>query len=466
VLYEIASVVVASGMLAVFASRWLFDGLLQQVPRVAYGNAPVGIDLRVGLIAIGCGLAGALVFAFVPVWRATQRDVQTILRGHATRATTARSSLGRPLVAAQVALSVALVFAAVLTAKALIQVLSVPLGFDPDRVVMFTPPIPAGADRREFTASLLTRIRQHPAVIAAGAAGHVPFDGAAPDEGAQLPGVKTMRAGISYILPGFPEALGIPLSRGRLLSADDARSDVDAALVSQAAARALFGELDPVGRLFQSSSGRTLHVVGVVADVRDNLSRETPPAAYVIPTAGRRPLRIVLRLRDRDDAVVEDLRAQLGLPKGSGGASPWFADQIGSVAEYRNPRFQTTVLLIMGGAALLLTVCGIVGVVGFQVASRTRELGIRMVVGARPVALVRGVLRQSTAPVVFGLAGGLGATYWIGKLAEAQLFRVDGTDPVALGITAVIVLVAATAAAWVPARRAGRVDPVVALRAD
>ena len=106
------------------------------------------------------------------------------------------------------------------------------------------------------------------------------------------------------------------------------------------------------------------------------------------------------------------------------------------------------------------------GVVGFLVSSRTRELGIRLVVGAQPAQLVAFVVRQSSVAVVIGLACGLAATYWIGKLAEAQLFKVNGSDPIALFVTAVVVLLSSTVAAYVPARRAGRVDAVTALRTE
>jgi putative ABC transport system permease protein len=466
-LFELVLLAAMSGALAVLAAHLAFDRVLEMIPRVAYGNAPVGIDLRVVLLSVMSGLAGTMLFAFLPAWRATRRDALTLICAGSSRALSAGWSLGRPLVAIQVALSVLLLFGATITAKAFTQVLSIPLGFDPGKVATLTLPIPAGADRTVFTAQALERLRRHPAVEAVGAAGHMPFDNAAPDEGIGVPGQKPMSAGAIYAMPGYLDALGVPLLRGRMLVPDDVATDVNAVVVSEDAARVLFGSQDPLGLQVESSSKRTLHVVGVVGNIRESVAREGRPAAYMIPVQGRRPMNIVMRLRARNNATVESIRAELGLPRSQSQAgSPWWSDQIARVSEYRNPRFQTIVLGSLSAAALVLTLCGIVGVVGFLVSSRTRELGIRLVIGARPAELVAFVVRQSSVPVLVGLVCGLGATYWMGKLAEAQLFKVKGLDPLALALTATVVLIAATIAAYIPARRAGSVDAIEALRME
>jgi ABC-type antimicrobial peptide transport system permease subunit len=144
----------------------------------------------------------------------------------------------------------------------------------------------------------------------------------------------------------------------------------------------------------------------------------------------------------------------------------WWSDAIANISDFRNPRFQTTVLAILGGVALLLTAFGIVGVIGFLVVSRTRELAIRTAIGATPESLTRMVVRQGLVPVVVGLIAGLIATHWAGRLAEAQLFKVDTKDMTTIALTAIVVIVTTVIAAYLPSRRAARVNPVEVLRTE
>ena len=176
---------------------------------------------------------------------------------------------------------------------------------------------------------------------------------------------------------------------------------------------------------------------------------------------------LMVQMRGKSDAALADLKRELsalapGTPVGAG----WWSDEIGSNTAYRNPRFQTLVLGSFAALALGLTATGILGVVSYLVAVRTREMGIRIAVGATPTSLVALMLRRTLGPIAFGLVVGVVATRWAGRLAEAQLFKVDVHDPLMLTAAVGTVLVTAALAAWVPARRAGRVDPIAVLRAD
>ena len=241
--------------------------------------------------------------------------------------------------------------------------------------------------------------------------------------------------------------------------------------MSESAAAAVFPGQDPIGATFTNGRGRRFTVVGVVSDVKKSLdrdAREAPPA-YVIPGEAVRAMTMVARMRPGmgGDAVLTDLKREIApmVPRRPISAG-WWADSVAAVTAYRNPRFQTIVLGGFAVLALVLTALGIFAVVAYLVAARTREMGIRVAVGATPRSLMALTLRQAILPVGFGLVGGLIATQWLARFAETQLFAVQTKDPATLAGAALTVLIAALAAAYAPARRAARVDAIVALRAE
>ena len=263
------------------------------------------------------------------------------------------------------------------------------------------------------------------------------------------------------------ETAGIKLIRGRLLHRSDIEAG-DAAVVSESAARRLFPGMDTLGAIFANDRGRKFSVVGIVADVRQGVRPDSPPQTYVIPgSAATKRLGMIVRLRARRDGNAEEIRRELGLlaPRTPLRAA-WWSDSITSQAEYRNPRFQTIVLVTFGSLALGLTALGVFGVISFLVTMRTREMSVRIAMGAAPASLVTFVLRQALAPVAVGVVVGLVATQWAKGIARSQLFRVDTDDPAMLVAAVATVILAATAAAYLPARRAARIDPIQALRAE
>jgi predicted permease len=469
VLFEVLAMSVAGGLVAAVVASAVFPALLKQIPPVAYGNAPIGIDLRVGLLAIGVGVLTAMIFTFVPAWRAAMRDARALISAGAGQGSAPAWKPGRLLVAVQVAVTVVLVFGAVVTGRAFVRILSVPLGFDADNVIIIGLRPPRGADAREVFTRALDTLRQRPGIEAAGAVAERPFDGSVGlTEGIRgaAPGSST-HTGIVHVMPGYFEALRIPIVRGRSLSEADRRADPDAAVLSQSAARILFPGREPLGATFESEAGRALHVVGIAGDVRQSLDADAVAQAYVMPPERSGLRSLVIRTRGHDEAVFRDVTQALdGFLPPSAARPAWWSDSLSNVTAFRNPRFQTLVLGTLGLVALTLTAFGIVSVIGFLVVARTRELGIRAVIGATPGSLVALVTRQSVAPVAIGLAAGLVATHWAGRFAEAQLFQVDTQAAGTLVLTAIVVIVTTLVAAYIPSRRAGRVDPVTILRAD
>lgn len=466
-LFEIVAVSVAAGFLAVGLARAAFAGVMKIVPQVAYGQAPVGIDPRVGAFSIGLVVAAAVIFTFTPGWLATRRTVRSVMAGGASRGATAGWTFGRPLLAFQVAMAVVLVFGAVTTGRAFVSLLQIPLGFDAERVATVSIAPPAGTGAKDFALRVLDVLRQVSGVVAAGAVGSRPFDGSAPDTGVRRDkGARSV--GIVDTLPGYFEAIGVPVLAGRIFSARDPFDDPDAAVVTAPTARELFGDRDPIGQVFDDGRGRQFHVIGVIADFRKSLTGDQPVLTFASPPAARRrTMTVVVKTRGGGPDVLEDLkRVVRPLSPAVRVGAGWLEESISAGTEFRNPRFQATVLTTLGGVGLLLTSVGIVGVVGFLISSRSRELGVRTVIGATPGQLVRQVVSQALLPVTIGLVAGLVLTRWAGELARAQLFRVETDDPALLVLTASVIVCATLLAAYLPARRAGRVDPAVVLRGE
>jgi hypothetical protein len=374
-------------------------------------------------------------------------------------------------VAVQVAIAIVLVFGASITGRAFITLLRQPIGFDPERVV--TVSIGAlnlrGKALQEMTLRMIDDLRQVSGVVAVGATSSLPRIRGAAWAPVFRAGTKEEIAEHIHALPGYFEAAGIPIVSGRDVTMDEARSQAPVAVVSERAARAMFGDKEALGATFVDGSDRAVTVVGVVGNVLQRIGDQTAPPVYA-PTVGAirlGGLNLVVRTRQRSASIAEAVRQRvLASAPGAVVSVAWWSDRINALAAYRNPRFQSMVLGSFAVIALLLTALGVFGVVSVMVATRTRDIGIRLAVGSTPADVVRHAVGRCLAPVAVGVAAGLVATRWLSSLAESQLYQVQSRDPAVLALTSTLVLVAGVAAAWIPARRAGRVDPVMVLRSE
>jgi predicted lysophospholipase L1 biosynthesis ABC-type transport system permease subunit len=239
--------------------------------------------------------------------------------------------------------------------------------------------------------------------------------------------------------------------------------------VSESAARVLAPDGDALGASFVNGYGRTLHVVGVVADVLYNVAIDPQATVYsfAVPPERHRVLSFVVRTTHRNDGLLPEIQQLIRREVPAVRVhTAWWSDSIGGVTGFKNPRFQTIVLTSLGAVALVLTMVGIAGVVGCLVAARARELAVRAALGGTPEALVVLVVRQGLVPVAVGLVAGLVATRWARGFAEAQFFAVDATGWTALAMTTGVVVLTSLVAVWVPSRRVARIDPTSALKAD
>jgi predicted permease len=455
-LFEALVIGLGGASVGLLAATFGFSLLLRQVPPVAYGSATVGIDTRVAVFGLTLGLASGLIFGAVPAWRATALDVQALLVGRARFIRRRQGSAGGPLVVSQVAVAVVLVFASVVAARAFVGALRTPLGFTPDNIVLLR----VDPDSVAFYEQAMDRLARLPGVVSVGAASSVPLDGW-PAQTSDEDGL----VGVELTLPGYLETVGATLLRGRLPRWDDVRSGLSAAVVSQSAARALFGDLDPLGRSIRLKQGGEATIVGMVGDMRKVLDGAYSPSVFALAGDQAR-LQLLARVATRRPGAAAEMRREIGkLLPGEPVIAVWWSDSIDALVPFSTRRFQSVVLGTFAALALTLTALGVFAVVAFIAAMRAREMGVRLALGASPRSLVGLMVRQALGPIVAGAALGVLAARWLSDVMEAHLFGVEARDPVVLVGAVAGVVMAACLAAYVPARGASRVDPVEVLRA-
>ncbi|MGE0455248.1 MAG: FtsX-like permease family protein [Vicinamibacteria bacterium] len=468
-LLESAIAGAAAGGLAAVANALAFEALIREVPPTLYRAAPVGISLRVVAFAFALGIMAGVAFACGPAWRASRLDMQPLLRSAVEPA--GRGLRGPWLVSVQAALAIVLVSGAVVAAQGLASALSVPLGFSAENVVVVRasprrdapgPPLAA------FYAGALESLRERGEILAAGAATSLPLDGQATASAVRALGDGAGRVGLVHVLPGYFEAAGIRLIRGRLLDSRDLGRDDNPAVVSERASGLLApANQDIVGSTLEGIDGRRLVVVGVVGDVASSLQRPGEPLVYSVPGVMKQAMAIVVRTRARTNDLLAGIRRMAGQ---RGGGAPvtatWWSDSIAALPGYRTPRLQTLLLGAFSLLALGLASLGTYVAVSFTTALRTREIGIRLALGATRSSLLARMLGQALVPVSAGVVAGVIASVWLARLAAARVFAVPLLLPITLATSCALVLAGAVLAACWPASRASRSDPAAVLRAE
>ena len=483
-LVESIMLALIGGVAGLLVAAWGLDVVKALVPN---GTLPrideVAVDGRVLAFTIVVSLVTGLVFGAVPAFRSGTTDIVGALKATSTTHTRASRPL-RLLVAGQVALAFVLVAGAGLLFMSFHRLTSVEPGFRTDHVLTLDVALPEQsyptlAEMRAFSASVIERLHHTPGILAAGAVNALPLGGSGVAGDFVAEGVadrQALFASKAAVSPDYFRTMGIPLRRGRDFTDQDRAGGADAVIVTEGLARRLWPGRDPIGRRLKLGFGdddkdwRT--IVGVVGDVRQGgLDHGLRPTIYM-PIAQApvpfliRYVTIVAHTTDDPRAVASQVRRQINavdplLPVGR--MSTMAALVADSVSE---PRFRAVLLGSFALAALLLIAVGILGVLMSFVARRTREIGVRMTLGARSADVVRIVVSQALWITLIGLAAGVALAIPLTRLLRSYLFAVSPNDPMTLAAGGLLLILLGLAASFVPARRASRVDPLITLRTE
>jgi putative ABC transport system permease protein len=470
----------AGGLLGILVSVVSVPLLVQMAPAATSRLTAAQMDGRALAFSMALSLATAFLFGLLPALKASRIDLQGSLHGEAKRTSHAPTSFARRLlVGADIAMAVVLLIGAGLMIKSVGRLVGVNPGFDAEHVL--TVPVsligPAYAKTETViarTEALVGRLRSLPGVEAAAAAGQIPLDGNGDAWGFHIEGrpigpddpVVERFA----VTPGYFSVMRIPLHRGRLFTDADRAGGENVMIIGEQTARALWPGADPIGRHVKigGDTGPWRTIVGVVGDVRQRNLAVAPTLQMYLPQSQNTDQYLTLVVRTAGDPAQLAPEARRAIAAEARDVPVFeMAPLTDLVARSVGPRRFVMILLeLFGGLALLMTAIGVYGVISYSVAERTREIGIRAALGARPGDIVRLVIGGGLSVVCAGLAAGVVVALLVTRFLESSLYDVSTTDPLTFAGVAGILLLVALVAQAVPIVRAMRVDPTVALRQD
>ncbi len=463
----------------------LLERFRPQQANIALSN---GLDLRVLLFAFGASMLTGMLFGLAPAWRASRPLVVPELKGGAGTTTerTGRWNLRQALVVTQVALSLLVLVSAGLCVRSLQKLQAIDPAFEPSQLALmsfdlelndYQPP-----QARAFYDRLLEQVNALPGIEAASLSANTPLSGRS--WGMSVERVEGFERAendpppwgeLNIVSRDYFRTLGIPVLRGRTFTATDAAGAPPVVIVNEAFVKRYFAGQDPVGKhVYQhvpdggQPGGLPTEIIGVVQTTKSGQLTDSPRPAMFFPVAQKPELALTLAVRTGVDpaATLTQLRA---LVRSLDASVPVF--DIRTLAQQKDgslalQRMAATLLSGFGVLALLLAALGIYGVLAYSVSRRTREIGVRMALGAQLSDVLRMVMQQGLGMVVLGLGLGLAGAVGVTQLLRSFLFEIQPLDPLTYGAVIVLLGVAAVAACWLPARRAAKVDPMEALRAE
>jgi predicted permease len=476
------------------------------IARLYHGDLPrvgeIGVSANVLVFTFTISLLIAVALGLVPVFQNSRRQLQSDLQdaGRGTSAGRAQTRTRNVLIVAQMALTLMLLIGAGLLGKSFQRLLEVNAGFRPENAVAMTVSMPqpeepaALRSLAQFYRQLLERIESLPGVTNVGGVNALPMSGGGGNGtfieqrggkaaetiqelvrqlDALSPSERARDADYRVSSAGYFAAMGIPLIHGRFFQESDGPDTPHVALVSQAFARRYWPNEEAIGKQIQFGNMdgdlHVLNIIGIVGDVHDNgLDRDVRPTVYA--NYFQRPaitaeFSIVLRGQGDVAGLVSAMRREARALNSEMPTKFEMIDQVVS-ASLDNRRFSMVMLGIFAGTALALALVGVYGTMSYIASQRTTEIGIRMALGAQGRHILEMILRQGAALVLAGVTIGLAAAFLLTRLMAHLLYQIGTTDPVTFAVIALLLTVVALIACYIPARRAARVDPVVALRAE
>jgi putative ABC transport system permease protein len=481
----VESVLVAlmGGVCAFFMALWTVRGIRAILPPDVPRIQDIRIDSEVGWFTLGASLLAALLSGFVPALLSSRQDVSAAIKegGSGTGSGRGHNFLRQMLVVVEVALAIVLLIGATLAMQSFARILRVDPGFRPDHLITMRIDFPkfrfAKDQSVHFVQQVLESSRAIPGVEAASAGLVFPLGDAVAEttfdtkEPTNDTSSSQRMARSNLVEPDFFRTFGIPLLAGRDFNADDRKEKSPVFIVNEAFARKVFGSVDVVGkRLFAAREANLPawgEIIGVAGNVRDlDPGAEAKPEIYgpFMQTGHAAGVFLAFRTKPEPLAIVAAIEDRI-----------WALDKDRPVTSIKTiekqmeentgaPRSQSVLLGIFGGLGFALAIVGVYGVMSYVVSQQTREIGIRMALGADREKVLRMVIVHGLKLTLAGVVIGVGVSLMLTRFMGSQLMGVSATDPVTFGGVALLLIVVAVAACFIPAQRAMRVDPMVALR--
>jgi putative ABC transport system permease protein len=490
---ESLQIAACGGALGLLFARWWLRALLLLLPdrtiSILPGAEQASLDGRVLALAVTVTLVCGIIFGLAPALRLSRTSPGGLLNqgGRGSTGSLGERRLLTGLVALEAALSVVLLAGAGLLIRSFSNLAAVQPGFRPDNVLTVQIPAPwedvarrpneADLERRkQYLHDVVTRMQSIPGVTAAGIVTTLPLGPVNVQtrlfiEGRPAPGPgEDIRVLYRASNPDYFRAMGIPLLRGRLFNNGDRTGQPQVVIVNDTMARRYWPGEDAVGRRlsFAGTNGPWATVIAVAGDVRQNgLSSEPVPEVYtsIVQTLlGPQVSTIVLRTAGDPSVLGPTVRAAIRqLNPNQPIAELKTMNQL-LVESTARPRLYTVLLAVFAALALLLAAAGIFSVISWTMSQSTREIAIRMALGATPRTVLASVMRRTLAGAAAGTLLGIGAAVPLTRVLKTQLYGVTANDPVTFVAVPILLMIVAGVAAWLPARRAAAVNPVEAMR--
>jgi putative ABC transport system permease protein len=469
------------GVAGVLTAAAVRPAITRALPRGLLPVSEIPLDSTVLLFALGVTAITGVLFGLAPALQASRLDIMTVLKqGGRSSIGGGRLAVRNLLVAGELALATMLLVGAGLLTQSLLRLERVPLGFQPERLLTFQLAPPAAryqgpARGWALYRRLLQAVESLPGVRGAAVSSGIPMGGGTytrtpvmPVGKSELPDGDSLPIDWRIVSPGYFRAMGIPLVAGRDFNESDTPDSPPVLIVSRSTARRFWGDADPIGKVLRTvANKRDATVVGVAGDVRHNGLNQEYPSMYHPASFRQWPLMdVVVRTSGRPEQALAAVRARLReidpeLPLANVRTmEEWIANNAAQ------PRLNAGLLMVFAGVSLLIAAVGVYGVLAYAVSQSTREIGLRMALGAQRGVVVRWVAGRGMAVAGCGIAAGLAGAMALSRVLASLLFGVEPHDPATFAGVAAILGGVAVAACLLPAYRASRVDPLIALREE
>jgi predicted permease len=463
---------IAGLAIAYVATRALIAAQPADIPRLG----DVGLNGTVVAFTFAVGLATSVLFGILPALQFSGNRLPTALRESTRSGTGGGQRMRSALVVLEMALAVVLLIGAGLLIRSFMHMTRVDPGFRPEEALSFRVTLQGekyreDAPTRMRVAEFEERLGKLPGVTSVAAASLLPLSGRGAMVGFAVVGAPppppnvNAEIAMASITPDYFRAIGTPLRRGRLFTLQDRPDAPRVVIINEAAVRRWFADRDPIGGRV-NINGVEREVVGVVADVlQRNAAEPVAPMVYA-PFLQRtiRSVRLVVRTTSDPTALASAIRSEIRSIDGDLAIADIIPLRQLVVRSLRTPRFYTSLLTLFAGVGLVLAATGVFGVMSYAVAQRTREISIRLALGALPRDVLRMIVGRALWLSAAGVGLGLAAALALGRFIQGQLFGVALLDPATLGAVSFVLAASAALASFLPARRATRFDPASALR--